>query len=591
MRTVLQLIPRRQAALAVLLGTGAVLTGTLLLATSGALITGASLQPESLLVLLPMITGVRLFAISRASLRYAERLVAHDLTLRLVGRLRTSLLERLVPLAPAALVGARGGDLLARLRTDVDELQGVFVRLVAPTAVAVLAGGIAVGLSALVSPPTALVLAVLLLVLGVAVPLATRRLGADAAVATARAETAVGSEVLDLVRGLADHLSSDGGRTALATLQTHLARQEQAERRTARLTAFTTLAREGVPALGVVAAMWLVGADVVGGTTNPVLLAATALGVLGAFEAVGGLGQAWAAGGRIRAAADRVQALGDQAPAVTEPTHPLPLPAPHPASTRTRPEPVEEPEPAPTRPELVEGPEDAPDDPSTSSGSEVAPLLSFADVALTYPDATGPALDGFSLTVTAGEKVALTGPSGAGKSSLLALALRARDPDRGRVALQGVDLRRLALDDVRSRSAWAPQAPQLLGGSLAGNLRLSRSEASDAELEAALTDVGLAGLLDGVGLHGWIGESGSRLSAGERARVALARALLSPAPLLLLDEPTAHLDQASADQVLDLLVRSTRTVLLVTHSPEVLDHRWRVVRLAVPAPPLLLAAS
>lgn len=219
------------------------------------------------------------------------------------------------------------------------------------------------------------------------------------------------------------------------------------------------------------------------------------------------------------------------------------------------------------------------------------PLLSFVDVALTYPDATGPALDGVSLTVAAGEKVALTGPSGAGKSSLLALALRARDPDQGQVLLQGVDLRRLTLDDVRSRSAWAPQAPQLLGGSLAGNLRLGRPDASVAELETALAEVGLADLLDGVGLHGWIGESGSRLSAGERARMALARALLSPAPLLLLDEPTAHLDRASADRVLELLADSTRTVLLVTHSPDVLDRRWRVVQLPVPAPPLLLTAS
>ena len=131
----LRMLRPAQAVLAVLLGTGVVLTGAALLATSGALITGAALQPSSLLVLMPLITGVRLFAVSRAALRYAERLVAHDLTLRLVGRLRVRLLEQLVPLAPAALTGARGGELLARVRADTDELQGFFVRLVAPAAV------------------------------------------------------------------------------------------------------------------------------------------------------------------------------------------------------------------------------------------------------------------------------------------------------------------------------------------------------------------------------------------------------------------------------------------------------------------------
>lgn len=539
--SLLRLLPRRQAFLAVLLGTSAVLAGAALLSTSGALITASSLQPDSLLVLLPLITAVRLFAVSRATLRYAERLVSHDLTLRLVGRLRTDLLEKMLPLAPGALVGVRGGDLLARVRTDVDELQGVFVRLVAPAAVAVLAGGVAVGLTAIVSPGTALVLALLLLVLGVAVPLWSQRVGAEAAVATAREETAVGTEVLDLVRGLSDHLSSDGGRTALATLDTHLARQEAAERRTARLTAATTLTREAVPALGVVTALWLVGWSVSNGQTDPVLLAAAALGVLGAFEAVSGLGQTWSSAGRLRAAAHRVEQLGQQSPTVREPARPQPLPK--------------------------------------DCG------VRLDRVTLTYPGAERPALRDFSMTVSPGEHVALTGPSGAGKSSVLALILRSYDPDEGRLLLGGVDLRELALASLRSRSAWAPQSPQLLGGSIATNLRIARPGASAGQLEAALGSVGLNDVLADVGLDGWIGEAGSRLSAGERARVAIARALLSPAPMLLLDEPTAHLDQASAARLLDLLAADPRAVLLVTHSAASLDRRWRVVEMPAPAAP------
>jgi thiol reductant ABC exporter CydC subunit len=536
-RAVLRLLPPRRAALAVGLGALTVLCGAALLASSGALISGAAQQPATLLVLMPLITSVRLFGVARAAVRYTERLVSHDLTLRLVGRLRAGLLERLVPLAPAALTGARGGELLARVRADVDELQGVFVRLAAPAAVAVLAGAVAVGLTAVVSPALALVLAALLLVLGVAVPVVARRAGRRAAVAVAQADAAFGADVLDLVRGLADHVTGDGGGTALRTLDDRLDRQAAAERATARLTALTTALREGVPAFGLVAALWLVGWDVADGRTDPVLLAAAALGVLGSFEAVGGLGAAWTAADGVRAAASRVAALGAARPAVTDP-----------------------PAPAPVR------------------GS----ALELVDVALAYPDSTRPALDGFSLHLYPGEKVALTGPSGAGKSSVLALALRARDPDAGRVALGGTDLRDLALADVRAATAWAPQSPQVLGGGLAGNLRLARQDATDAELEEALRDVELDDVLAAVGLDGWIGEGGQRLSAGERSRLALARALLSPAPVLLLDEPTAHLDGPLAARVLDRLARDERSVLLVTHTATGLDGRWRVVTVDPP---------
>jgi thiol reductant ABC exporter CydC subunit len=535
-REALSLLRWPRTALAVVLGAGTVLSGAALLAASGALITGAAQRPSTLLALMPLITAVRFFGVSRAAVRYTERLVTHDVTLRMVTRVRARVLERLVPLAPAALTGARGGELLSRVRADVDELQGVVVRLVAPAGVAVLAGGVAVGLTALVSPPTAAVLAVLLAVLGIAVPAVAARAGRRAAVAVARADADVAADTLDLVRGLADALSGDGGATALRGLQGHLDRQEAAERAAARLTAVTTVCREGVPALGLGAALWLVGSDVAAGTTDPLLLAACALGVLGAFEAVGGMGAAWSAAGGIRAAAGRVRELGERRPAVADPADPRPLPA----------------------------------------GS----ALRFDDVTLTYPGATRPVLAGFDLAVPDGAKVALTGSSGAGKSSVLALALRARDPDTGRVTLGGADLRRLTLEGVRSRTAWSAQAPQVLGGTLAGNLRLGRHDATDAELHAVLADVGLDRVAATPGLDGWVGEGGERLSAGERARVGLARALLARADVLLLDEPTAHLDPGLTARVLDRLARDPRTVLLVTHDPAALDGRWRVVDLA-----------
>ncbi|WP_298456752.1 thiol reductant ABC exporter subunit CydC [uncultured Cellulomonas sp.] len=538
-RAVLRMVDRRRVTLTVLLGTGTVLSGTALLAVSGALITRAAQRPEDLFVLLPLITSVRLFGISRAALRYAERLVGHDVTLRLVTSVRARLLRTLIPLAPAALTGARSGELLARIRADVDELQGAVVRLLVPAVVAVLAGGLAVVAVALVSPPLAAVHASLLLVLGVAVPAWARRRTRHTATAVARADEAFGADLLDLVRGRADHLSGDGGRTAVRMLEGHLTAQATAEHAQAATTRTAVLLRELLPGAGVVAALVLVGSQVADGRTHPALLAAAALAVLASFEAVGGLGAAWATAESVRSAARRVQGLQAVRPAVTEPADPDPVP----------------------------------------SGSG----LRFDRVTLWYPGGTRPAVDGVDLTVAAGEKVALHGPSGAGKSTLLALAMRSRDPDDGRVTLGGVDLRRLPLDDVRGRFAWAPQSPQILGGTLAGNLRLAGDDVTERAMAATLVDVGLGDVLAAVRLDGWIGESGDRLSAGERSRLGLARALLSEAPVLLVDEPTAHLDPALAEHVIALLADQQRTVLLVTHDPGLLDERWRLVGIGVPA--------
>ncbi|WP_175499166.1 thiol reductant ABC exporter subunit CydC [Cellulomonas marina] len=534
-------LPRGRTALAVALATGTVLSGAALLATSGALVTNASLRPESLLVLLPLITSVRAFGLSRAALRYVERLVSHDVTLRLVARLRTDLLLGLVPLSPAALTGVRGGELLARLHADDDALQDVLLRLLAPAAVAVLAGSAAVVLAAAVHPGLGAVPAALLLLLGVVVPAWADRAGAPAARAVAAAEEARGADVLDLVRGLADHVGGDGGATALAAADARLREQEAAERAAARVAAVATLLREGVPALGLVAAFVLVGGGVAAGETSPLLLAAAALGVLGSFEAVAGLGAAWPLAGGARAAGRRVEALAATPPAVVDPEGPGPRPA----------------------------------------GHDVAPV----DVGVTYPGASSPALAHLDLVVRAGEKVALVGPSGAGKSTVLALLLRARDPSAGRVLLGGADLRRLPLDEVRAASAWVPQEPQVPGASLAGNLRMGDPAADDGRLRAVLADVGLADRAADLGLDGWVGEAGSRLSAGERARLGLARALLRPAPLLLVDEPTAHLDRAAGAAVVSMLAREPRTVVMVTHDATLLDERWRVVVLRPPGTP------
>nr|WP_246580538.1 thiol reductant ABC exporter subunit CydC [Deinococcus aestuarii] len=523
----------------VALGAGTVLASVGLLAVSGALISGAALRPESLLVLLPLITSVRLFGLSRAALRYGERLVSHDLTFRLIGRVRGEAAAHLARVAPAALVGVRGGDLLGRVRRDVDELQGVYLRLFAPTLVALTVALVTVALLWFVSPPLALATLGLFGLAGVVLPALAVRAATPAGRVGNAARAELGAATLEALHGLPDLLTGGGRPAAQRHFAGLLSTLEAAETRRARVTGAANALRDALGGAGLIAALLLVGEGVARGETGGPLLAASALGLLASFEAVGNLGAAWAAHGALCAATERVDGLRNLRPAVEDPDHP----------------------------------QDVPSDPT----------LRLEDVSFRYPGLATDVLRGVNLTVRPGERVALVGPSGAGKSTLLGLALRFHDPTGGRVTLDGVDLRALRLEDLRARFAWAPQQAEVLGGTLRENLHIGDPAARDADLLALLSGLGMDGLLARLpgGLSGWVGEHGARLSAGERARLSVARALLRPAPLLLLDEPTAHLDPANARRLLRAVEERApeRGVLLVTHQPDLLGPGWRRVTL------------
>jgi ABC-type multidrug transport system fused ATPase/permease subunit len=221
-------------------------------------------------------------------------------------------------------------------------------------------------------------------------------------------------------------------------------------------------------------------------------------------------------------------------------------------------------------------------------------------VSFAYPTRPGLALDGIDLRLDPGETLALVGPSGSGKSTVASLVLGLARPTHGRVIAEAVDLARGDLDAWRAQVAWVPQHPTLFRGTVASNIRLSDAAASDERVREAAEAVGAAAFIEELpgGYDTVIGDGGRPLSAGQAQRIALARAFLRQAPLLVLDEPTSHLDPASADRVRDTIRRRRvgRTMLVIAHRPDVVANADRVVRLAAgrivePAEPRVVGAA
>jgi thiol reductant ABC exporter CydC subunit len=523
-------VPRKRVALAVLLGALTILCGVGLMATAGYLISRAAERP-AILSLTVAIVVVRVFGLARPVARYLERLSSHDLAFRALGRARHRVYERIEPLAPAQLRGDRQGDLLSRLVADVDSLQNLHLRGIGPPLVAVAASAVSVAVAAAILPAAGLMLAIGLFAAGLAVPavggLAARRGGREAA---ARGELT--AELIETLAGSAE-------LAAYGRQDDRLHRLYSADRGLVRLARRAALADGAADGLRLV----LTGTTVAGvlavavsahasGGLDRVLIALLALLALASFEAIQPLGEAARELGETVAAGRRLLELIDREPAVTNPDEPLPLPA--------------------------------------------APFtVALEGVRARYAPGEPPALDGFTLKLDPGRRIALVGPSGAGKTTVTNLLLRFLDPECGRVTLAGSDLRAYRQEDVRSAIAVAGQDAHLFSTTIRDNVRLARPGASDQELEQALDAARIGDWVRSLpeGLDTLVGEQGRELSGGQRQRIALARALLADAPVLVLDEPTAHLDEPTAERLLEDILGASgeRSVLLITHRSEGLD--------------------
>jgi thiol reductant ABC exporter CydC subunit len=519
--------PWARLALAGLLGLASAAATIGLLAGSGYVVGRAALRP-GLSALVGILALVEVLAFLRGPLRYAERLVGHDAALRALTEWRVWLYDRLTPRVPAALAGWRSGDLLSRAIDDVDALQDLYLRTVLPVAItcgACALGTVAVGV---ILPWAALALGVPLAVALVVPALLTWRRGGDDELADLAGQ--LSARIVDALAGAPELLAFGAESAVLGDIEALAAHVDGLERHHARLAAVSALVIQVCLAVAVTGVLALGVAAVHAGHLGVVMVAVLPLAALATFETVPGVPLAVARSLAVRAAADRLFALDDVPVPVHDPSAPAVL-APGVPDVRT------------------------------------------TDAAMRYGPGLPRALDGLTLDLPPGGRLALTGSSGAGKSSLVNALLRFWPLEAGTLALSGIDVERLDQHTTRGVFAVADQRAQMFAGTLRSNLTLARPDATDDELEAVLRaarlDTWVAALPEG--LETPVGEGGVSISGGERRRLAVARALLAPGPVIVLDEPTSGLDERLAGEVVDGVLAAAaadgRSVLVITHRP------------------------
>ena len=542
-------------ALSVLLGFLTVGSSIGLLATSAWVIATAALQP-SIATLQVAIVGVRFFGIARGLFRYLERLASHQVTFRVLGALRAWFYAAIEPLAPAGLSRFRSGDLLGRAMSDVASLDNFYVRAVAPPLVAILVGLLTAILLGAYHPALIWPVLALQITAGVGLSLLTLRWGRGPGRRLAEGRGRLSQALVEGVQGVADLLAFGAGERYLGRVRAFGAEVSRAQASMANLTAAGNAAGTVLTWLAVILVLALAVPLVRSGELEGVSLAVLALLTAASFEAVAPLPAASQHLAASSAAARRLFEVAGRAPAPGEVARLLEaderdlLPPP-------LPQPARQPGAAP-------------------------PAITFSGVTLHYaahglPVVHGPpvvdeppALDAVDLVVPAGALLTVVGPSGAGKSTLANALLRFWDYEAGQIRLGDHDLRNLDGEAVRGLIGVVSQQTHLFNASIRTNLLLARPGATQEEIEAAARHAQIHDFIRGQpqGYGTPIGEGGLKLSGGERQRLAIARALLKDAPVLILDEPAANLDSATEAALWEALepLMVNRTVLLITHA-------------------------
>jgi ATP-binding cassette subfamily C protein CydC len=509
------------------LSVSALLAGIALMANAGHYIAAAVLGVALLVPLALQLTGA-----ARVVLRYLERLVTHDAMFRAFTRVRVWFFTGLARGAAGGL-GLRGaGDTLARLVNDVEALDGLYMRILVPgLGVILVLPVLAVFLWR--ENPWALFVLPIYILIAVLLPLRAARLAEDNASRAAAAMASLRNAALDAFSGLREVKIFAAEGRMLAAVQSREAAVLSAQRelavRVSRLNAFGFLAAQA----GLLLAL------LIGLAAGPVAGVVAVFVLTASFEAVSAMPRAGVLYGQAKAAAARVVEAAEAPPPVLEPASPAVMPASH--------------------------------------------ALTLDHVSFRYGANLPWVFENLSLQLPAGSRTAILGPSGAGKSTIAALLLKLAAPVTGKIRLGAVDIAALPAESLRHRIAYLSQSTHLFADTIRNNLLLGDPSADDAMLWAALDAAQLAETIRALpdGLNTWLGEAGSTLSGGQGRRLALARTLLSDAPILILDEPCAGLDAATEAAFLATLFEaaSGRTILLIAHrltGAEKLDRIWRL---------------
>ncbi|MGF1698888.1 cysteine/glutathione ABC transporter ATP-binding protein/permease CydC [Photobacterium makurazakiensis] len=512
--------------LGMLLGLATLLAAMSLLTLSGwfiaaSSVAGLTIARETFNYMLPG-AGVRGFSMARTAGRWGERVVSHNATFKLLADLRLFFFRKLTPLIPGRQANLRDADLLNRLVADVDAMDHIYLRLVSPLIVGVIGLVAITGFIAWFDLTLGLTLGAILLALMLSLPVIFYRLGKVHGEALTFAKANYRVKLMDWIQGHAELLlfnAEDRYYQQALNEQTSLL---AAQRKMANLTGLANGVLMAATGWTLVLMTWI-AADGVGGNPPDPFIAMVAFATMASFELMMPVAGAFQYLSQTLTSARRLN-------------------------------------------EIIEATPDTPFDPNGHQAEAVG-AIDINNISYTYYGSDKPVVTNVSLSIKAGEKVALLGRTGCGKSTLLQLLTRNWDPQQGSISLDGVALPQWHESSLRNAITVVSQRVDVFNGSLRENLVLAKPNGTDDEFKAVLEKVGLENLLDGKGLDTWLGEGGRQISGGERRRIGIARALLHDAPILLMDEPTEGLDRRTEQQIIALLHQHAKdkTVLFITH--------------------------
>ena len=484
--------------------------------------------------------GVRGFSITRTAARYAERLVSHDATFRLLSRLRSWFFGRLIPISRQQLGQYRQGELLDRLVADIDALDQLYLRLLSPLLAAILVTGLFSLFLACFSVRIGLVVLAIMMLWIISMPVLFYLLGRKSGESMGVRQAQLRQQVLDYLQSMAEqqiYANDASSRASIGQCERRLIADQSRMAALEGLGSAMFVIGSGASALLV---LYIGSAQMHSGLFSGPVLVMMVFAVLASFEALMPLPLAFQFLSHTRHAASRLRQVVESA--------------------------------------VVTFPEQA-------SGQRVTGAISFAEVSCGYQQ-DSPIINKLSLNINAGSRIALLGKTGCGKSTLIRLLSRALEPSSGSITVDGQDIRQFSEQELYQAVTFVPQKTHVFSATLRENLQLAAADADDELLLQVVRCCGLDGLAvareDATDLlETWLGQGGIALSGGEQRRLAIARAMLKPAPILVMDEPGEGLDQHSEKALMKAILEAFRdsTVIMITHKTVVLDQMDAIYRM------------